>query len=612
MRYSAYARFLVGTVLLLSLVGAVEGFGQSRLIRAEPAVSVTIGQPDGQDDVVGNGDDFATTVLGDPWDMSEATDIMAIHHIPNATISNGELSLTTESDRTKIPILFAGFEGRVDVGKIGMNYPIDSTTYRWLSLRMYHPAGNFKIRWTYGRYGDPDRAWVETTNYTAVSGWHTYVIDLSAAEIAYTNGGATGWNGMVPQISIISGAPAGSVVHFDWVRLTADNPADNGLEITWSDLSSSPTALTFYLDSDTAGCDGPMIHEERMPSTSGSFSWQQAAEGMASPANAAPGSYYVCARADGALAGYSTGQLTVNQSPVLRFTRPSFTSGDDYATQAGNAWDMAERADVSDVVNGSYTTENGILKVTVPAEYTDPQVYLHVPQPIDSSHYQYLTYRLWFDYPYGKVSVGQHARVFWGYDSNVETMSDLVYVYPGWQTYTIDLRSLTREFGSAWGTTDWDIFRIDPIANHTGEMVSFYVDNVLLTADEEADRYIDVLWDLVDPDTSLTTMTLYYDTDQTGMDGTHIATLPLNEGEQTGSGGGTSPLAHPAIGVTETLSETVYLPLVLRDYVSPCTGACYTWSTAGVEAGTYYLYGCVEDGYNRFCRYSEAPVWVRH
>ena len=54
---------------------------------AEPQATITITQPDGVDDVVGNGDDFATTVLGDPWDMSEYTDIPALHGVPGGTIT---------------------------------------------------------------------------------------------------------------------------------------------------------------------------------------------------------------------------------------------------------------------------------------------------------------------------------------------------------------------------------------------------------------------------------------------------------------------------------------------------------------------------------------------
>ena len=51
---------------------------------AQPQAIITITQPDGVDDVVGEGDDFATTVLGDPWDMSQPTDIPTLMAYPMA------------------------------------------------------------------------------------------------------------------------------------------------------------------------------------------------------------------------------------------------------------------------------------------------------------------------------------------------------------------------------------------------------------------------------------------------------------------------------------------------------------------------------------------------
>jgi hypothetical protein len=561
--------------------------------------------------VVGNGDDFATTVLGDAWDMDQVTDILAIHHVPNATVEDGTLSFTMESDRTAVPILFPGAEGRVDVGKVGMNYPIDAARYHWLSFRMYHPGGDFKIKWFYGRYGDGDRLWVESGKFTAASGWQTYILDLDQVA-ANWNGSIRDWEGQVPELDILVLAPSGSQIDIDWVRLTADNPLNNRLSIAWSELSGDPAALTFQLDRDMTGCDGSVIHTEAAPSTSGTFSWQQPANGIASPANVAPGNYYVCARADGSVAGYSSEQLTVNQSPVFRFTQPSFISGGDYATDAGNAWDMAERGDISDVVNGSYATDGDILAVTVPADLSDVQVYMDTPTAIDSSEYYYLTYRLWFDYPYSTSGVGQNTRAFWGEGEYVETMSELIYVYPGWQTYTVDLRALPIEFGPAWRAEDWSVFRIDPIANHTGEQVTFYIDDVKLTSDERADGYAEVRWEMFDPDTSAIAMTIYYDDDQSGMDGTHIATLMLNEGEQRGREIPDSLTRDPTLSVTGAITPTAYIPLVTNWYVAPCDGPCYTWNTQDIESGAYYLYACVEDGYNRFCRYSEAPLRVRH
>jgi hypothetical protein len=303
--------------------------------------------------------------------------------------------------------------------------------------------------------------------------------------------------------------------------------------------------------------------------------------------------------------------LTINQSPIINFTQPSFTSGDDYATGAGNPWDMSDAADIDHVADGSYSVSDGILNVTVPASASDTQVHLNVPSSIDSDRYYYLTYRLWFDYPYGTSAVGQNNRIFWGRAPIMETTSELLYVYPGWMTYTVDLRSFPLYSGPTWQTADWTMFRIDPLGhNKTGETVTIHIDGVKLTGDEEADRFADIEWDLTDTDTSVTTMTLCYDSDQSGLDGTHIVTLTLTDGEQTGMAMPT--IGSPSLGATNELTETVYIPLVGRGYVSPCGGACYTWVTRDVLPGAYYLYACIDDGYNLFCRYSETPLHISH
>jgi hypothetical protein len=273
---------------------------------------------------------------------------------------------------------------------------------------------------------------------------------------------------------------------------------------------------------------------------------------------------------------------------------------------------MDSTADVDQVLNGSYAVDGGILAVTVPHDKSDVQVYMSVPTAIDTDRYYYLTYRLWFDYDYRLwvPDVGQITRVFWG-RKYVETVSGLIYDYPGWQTYSLDLRSADLVSGPSWDVADWKTFRIDPIANHTGADVTVYIDYMKLTGDEEADSFTNVEWQLTDPDSTVTTMTLCYDDDHSGLDGTHVVTLTLTNGEQTG-------MAMAAVGLSSSLhatgelTETAYLPLVMRNYVVPCTGACYTWHTSNVLAGTYYLYACMDDGYNQLCRYSERSVVISH
>jgi len=607
MRVTRIIQVLTLSALVVSIGWAGWQLDQNALVMAEPQATITITQPDGVDDVVGNGDDFATTVLGDPWDMSEYTDIPALHGVPGGTISNGVLNYTIPSNPyTHIPLLHPGALGAIDAGiKVGSNYPINTDRYRWLSFRMNQSSsGFFTVRWFYSK--DLSVCNDSTIDIPVSPGWHTYVIDL---ETVSKSMGA--WQGQIMGLFVMTSGSVGATGSIDWARLTADNPTGNSLNLSWSGLSPTGGTVEFYLDSDNTSYDGTLIHTELNAQESGSFTWQQAGSGIASPANVAPGDYYVCAKVNGSEAGYSSRQLTANHTPIANFTQPSFTSGEDYATVAGNPWDMDEGADVDHVVNGSYTVDGGVLAVTVPASQSDVQVHLNMPTAIDRDRYYYLTYRLKFDYPYTWSDVGQGTRIFWGRVPQTEVQSGWIYDYPGWQTYKMDLRSLPLDFGPTWDTADWTVFRIDPIANNTGQQVTVYLDDIKLTGDEEADTFTDIKWQLTDPDSSVTTMTLYYDSDQNGLNGTQVVALTLTNGEQAGMAMSTAGPLH-SLGATTELTETVYLPLVMHNYTVPCTGACYTWYTSDVPAGAYYLYACMDDGYNELCRYSETPLHISH
>ncbi|HLF27029.1 MAG TPA: hypothetical protein VJG32_11885 [Anaerolineae bacterium] len=609
------AAVVIRTLIAIILVGASSWVSwqltPDRFVQADTQATITIEQPDGVNDMVGEGDDFATTVLGDPWDMSQSTDVIPVNDYPNASFSGGVFSYNLPTSMFGgVPLLLpAG--SQVDAGKIGIKYPIAASRYRWLSLRMKQPAGTtFQVNWEFDRVYNPDG---RTQRITApTSGWQTYVIDLAT----YPKG-AGNWTGNVVGLYLESFASSGNQISIDWARLTATNPAGNKLQIAWSGLSAPSSTVDFYLDSDTSGCDGTLIYTKTNASASGSFDWVSAGTHQAAPANVAPGAYYVCAKVGGSPAGYSSGRLRVNQAPIVQITQPSFTSGADYATDAGNAWDMNDAADLRAIVNGVASVQGGTLAATA---YTtnggDVQVYLQTPggAPIDVSRYYYLTYRLKVDYPYlFYVDKGQFTRIFWGRNPTTETQSQLVYAFPGWQTYTVDLRTLgISNGGPAWAAANWTLFRFDPIANATGQNATFYMDDIRLTGDERADGYADIQWQLTDPDTTATTMQLYYDTNRSGFNGTLITTLSLTNGQHAIAASAPASAGSGAPNTATALTPRIYLPLVARNDHPACTGACYTWYTSSVPAGSYYLYTCVDDGDNQVCRYSDTPLIVSH
>ncbi len=548
--------------------------------------------------------------------MSEQSDVLLWNDFPNASINNGVFSYNLPpSFWAGVPLLLPS-GNQVDVGKIGALYPIDTTRYHWLSFRIKQPAGSSVLAlWNFGKTVTDD-AYIQGIQVTS-SDWQTYVIDLRT----YPKGKGT-WTGQVLGLHLQSNAPSGSQVSIDWTRLTADNPANNSLNISWSGLAAS---ADFYLDTDKVGCDGTLI-TTTVTAPSGSYSWRQpvkkndpAKDYIASPSNVAPGNYYVCAKSGSNVLGWSDGQVSINQSPIFRFTKPSFTGGPDYATDAGNPWDMNDATDLYRTEDGAVSFQSGVMAFTVAATQDDPQVFLNVPDsdPIDSSRYHYLTYRLWVNYPYlYYTDKGQFSRVYWGEGHDIQSQSQLIYVFPDWQTYTVDLRSIPlTSLARAWTSANWGRFRLDPISNPqrpTGINVTFYIDDVKLTGDTQADTYADIQWQMADPDTSVTTATLYYDTDQSGLNGALFASLRLTNGEHLAQA--ISPVVNINVSIQGTgeLTQTVFLPLVARNYHPPCTGACYTWDTSALPTGTYYLYACLDDGHNQACCYSETPLIISH
>jgi hypothetical protein len=598
-------RSFVVRVLLVCVLSSVAGSSGGRIVPEavqarpdSPALTISGGG------VVGEGDDLATTVLGDPWDMSEQSDVLLWNDFPNASINNGVFSYNLPPTFwAGVPLLLPS-GNQIDVGKIGVLHPIDAARYRWLSFRVKQPAGSsIRILWNLGR-DVLDDAYLQDISVTT-SDWQTYVIDLSTAPK-----GKGSWTGQVTGLHLQSNAASGSQVSIDWARLTAANPTGNIVLLSWAGQTAS-AKLDFYLDADTTGCDGALIHTEPSATTSGSFAWGNSANDKAYPSNLAPGMYYVCAKS-GSTTAYSSGTIQINQAPLFRFTSPSYTSGPDYATDAGNPWDMSDASDVNRVANGTPSFQNGMLAVSAQPSQSDQQVYMQLPNgaPIDPGRYYYLTYKVLYDYAtLYFTDAGQFSRIYWGEPTQE---SKLIYLFPGWQTESFDLRTLPANKGPAWSSNNWNWFRLDPIANK-GHSVTFYIDDVKLTGDTQADKYTDLTWQTMDPDTSVTTATLYYDNDHSGWNGTLFATLVLTDGQRMAAASSFTEQPALSIRAADDLTYTISLPFVANNYHPPCAGACYSWNTSALPAGAYYLYACLDDGYNhQGCRYSETPLVVSH
>jgi len=328
-----------------------------------------------------------------------------------------------------------------------------------------------------------------------------------------------------------------------------------------------------------------------------------------------------------------TDPLSSNQPVRLTFTAPSYTSGEDYATQdVGNSWDMNDSSDI-------YTTPPNVGETIDLAGFDftrgiasfyntskDSMLYFKGPAtvPIDSSKYRYFTYRFYIEGIQDLSAVGGWVgRVIWygplGYSDpsrgyvGDEAVTMAWVLHEGWNEYTIDLATAQldtmRENHSTWTSVQPRGFRLTPNEGTLSQWM--HLDYAKLTARSRADSFFAIQWDLVNPDSDPITTTLYYDTDTDPDNGkTLITTLPTVGVSCSGQGRALNEHS-PGISSSDAYTYFLHLPWVTRHYYA-CSGNCYVWGTSSVAAGDYYVYAELDDGYNVTSWYSETPVEIRH
>ena len=231
-----------------------------------------------------------------------------------------------------------------------------------------------------------------------------------------------------------------------WVRLTPspNSPLAAKQTITWT--GSGPATITVRDNSD--GSVFPVVSGL----SGNSYLWNYGV--------LAPGSYTLTVTNS---SGTGSATFSINNPPSIELTNPSATSGADYATTVlGNPWDMSSAADIQ-LTGSDYFTNlsfsGGMLHAT--NTINDPNVTLlyntNNSVPIDTSRFRYLTYWLQVDGPYD-LGAGSVARVVWNsqllMSGTTATVSQDIIVWPGMNSYTIDLATLSaatrRRIGARW------------------------------------------------------------------------------------------------------------------------------------------------------------------
>ncbi len=622
---------LLNLFLILCLAGSAAGaiFGNPQPARAET------GSVDVPSTLQSEAPDFATLVIGNAWDMSDFEDISqylngAGRHpsLTNIQVNNGLFSATSIGDRFAnlaffFP-LFSGYPGFMPMGNIGVTYPIDPQQYQCLYVAMQvnsptsQPYGmdGWRVSWDTGATGQESGS-TAPIDLDPADNWRLYKVDLNNPQRGLLSGSTpwsqgTQWEGLKIEPTFYKDVD----FQVDWIRLTScqDN-SEFQAKITWSPDASlkaiwirpQGTTRDIRLQGSINGSQGSYVIDTKgLP----------------------PGSYQVgLGSSSNCCSQWSSKLLTINQTPLANFEVPSALNGPDYATSAGNAWDM-DPSDITGVHCSQYSFDNGLLKLdTNPPSLlpssckgsigeADSQIFLNLPGPLKASDYRYLSFRHYINGQYALPADGMIGRWIWTTADQCTYVSHDIPYDVGWHTYVIDLYDSfmgtpISSAPSSCGLKPWKNagtiirLRFDPNENWTGNTpgiapMVFHqeFDWIRLTKDVQVNQggTLTIQVKLNKPSNQLKDIQYFYTTDP------HSPVQSWNLMRYNGA-----QAQPPAMSG----NHLIYLPDIQSQYDSDPTNAYFSWDTTGVAAGDYYICTRVADQVNQATFCSQAPVKVR-
>lgn len=484
-------------------------------------------------------DDYATQVQADPWDMSNPDDLDFPYNFTAPAISNGIWSATTTGSGSDpqmfVKLVEQNFPGTFSyIGeKDGRNYPVSTQRFTRIMFRMYSDKPGQVMLWWHKNPGDP--APCSNCNLTdfiaAQAGWHIYEANLNADPSRWANLGTIAgmrldapWN------------QYGNNVRFDWVRLVPNTSSP--VQVTFNASGSGTVNFHLGLTSD------PNSREIRIGSasaTAGSWTWDRT--------GVAPGTYYIHGELNGAWS--TTGPIRVNAAPVLQLIAPGPQSGEDFAAaRLGEIWDGSNpnQLDLYENLTGPPSYNGEYLQATsrtLPGTtHEDPSIYWMYPfsgrdrGAIDPVRYRYFTVNLWLQAPTQRPNSPWNAgpRLTWSRADGgpyVQTEGVLA-PYNRWIPMAVDLATVPKVGGGDYGWSgNIRIFRLDPHEEDDTRqppmnLPFFRVRSAHLMTEPIANNATLVRWAKVQGGGSVS---LYYDTNNSGFDGQLIAgNVPIDQG----------------------------------------------------------------------------------
>lgn len=299
--------------------------------------------PPGAGASIASAPDYATEVLHNPWDMDSGQDLADYFTQENAGTGLANLAFTNglmhfdiiHMDSAYFHMLSPGIASSNPLGKNGQALPIDSTKYRYLTIRMHSNSGDsMNVLW-YTTPSGPGVKYRRSAGVNIEVGWHTYVIDLeSIGYIENGNGETRTWS-QAQRVTGLRIDPGG-------VGASASNPLHR--QIDWITLTAAlPPAAAYDLEytiSPTSGHYSLAIDDDSDP-FNGVLKW------VVRDAAGAPGNLSSQTDATGLFYG---ADLAVG-----------FVSSDFATLNFGNPWDFAGSDDFNELFSLSGSLSSGSL-----------------------------------------------------------------------------------------------------------------------------------------------------------------------------------------------------------------------------------------------------------
>ena len=523
---------------------------------------------------VAEGVEFSAYVIGNRWDMSDRADVITVEpsFLSNETFSNGIYRATSvEVDGTTDPkffLTYPGLSSAVSSMESGQKFPIDTSVYRKLSIKIRYLGSNglpTNSKHMVQVFFFEDENSISNRTFGYASGksvlsdgdWHIVQIDLIDDLSPNSRYRWTDFSS-VKGLRIDPTFAANTMIEIDWIRLTASADPSTQFNVQWSG-GSEPYSVSARKQNGVAAIMATDIND-----TSANVDF-----------SILPAGDYTIEVSDGQETGSTASTLRINETPIFKFLQPDIRG--DVAKrysliEAGNPWGPMDAADVTStnkLINISYTNPAGSFTATTTG--SDSQVFLNTPTPIDTLKYRMLTYTLSVSGA-SEIGLGSVARLFWGQVQGQLNTSEDIVVQEGLNTYELgDMRNMRIEGGpdNQWlGSVV--VFRLDPTEFSTTKNIR--IDNVTLAPFDAAEPTFNVTWLDSDADDNAI-IALYADTDKIAGNGNEVLIAGgIDEDNDTNS---------------------------------------FMWTaTESLSAGVYHLYAKIDDGLNQTIRYATGPIQV--